>query len=51
MEIIGQFMYPKNAHKRLVNLARVHPLAALQEAIEAATQATSFECIVMRHEE
>ena len=62
-EILGQFMYPRDAIRRLLDLARsgqldmnairprVYPLAALPEAIETATQANNFECVVMQHEE
>ena len=59
-EIIGQFMYPASAYRRLPDLLRsglldisairprVYPLAALPEAMEAAATAGNFECIVMR---
>jgi alcohol dehydrogenase len=58
-EIIGQFMYPAAAYRRLLDLLRsglldissirprVYPLAALPEAMEAAASAGSLECIVM----
>jgi alcohol dehydrogenase len=59
-EIIGQFMYPASAYRRLLDLLRsglldisairprVYPLAALPEAMEAATTAGNLECIVMQ---
>jgi len=62
-EILGQFMYPRDAYRRLLDLirsglldinllrSRVYPLAALPEAIEAAAQASNFECVVMDHHE
>ena len=58
-EIIGQFMYPANAYRRLLDLVRAHlldislirphvfPLAALPEAMEAAAKAGSLECVVV----
>jgi len=59
-EIIGQFMYPASAYRRLLDLLRsglldigairprVYPLAALPEAMEAAASAGNLECIVMQ---
>ena len=59
-EIIGQFMYPASAYRRLLDLLRsglldisairprVYPLAALPEAMEAAAGAGNLECIVMQ---
>jgi alcohol dehydrogenase len=59
-EIIGQFMYPADAYRRLLDLLRsglrdiapirprVYPLAALPEAMEAAAAAGSLECIVVK---
>jgi alcohol dehydrogenase len=59
-EIIGQFMYPASAYRRLLDLLRsglldirairprVFPLAALPEAMEAAATAGNLECIVMQ---
>jgi alcohol dehydrogenase len=59
-EIIGQFMYPANAYRRLLDLVRarlldislirphVFPLAALPEAMEAAAKAGSLECVVVQ---
>ena len=60
LEIIGNFMYPTDANRRLLNLMRsgrldsgpivpkVFPLAALPEAMEAAASAHSLECVVVR---
>ncbi|SOE95452.1 alcohol dehydrogenase [Burkholderia sp. D7] len=60
-EILGQFMYPRDAYRRLLDLircglldinllrSRVYPLAALPGAMEAAAQASNFECVVMDH--
>jgi alcohol dehydrogenase len=60
LEIIGNFMYPTDAYRRLLELLRagrldispivpkVFPLAALPEAIEAAASAQSLECVVVR---
>ena len=59
-EIIGQFMYPADAYRRLLALLRigrldispivpkVFPLAALPEAMAAAATAQSLECVVVR---
>ncbi|MDB5610427.1 MAG: alcohol dehydrogenase [Bradyrhizobium sp.] len=59
-EILGQFMYPVSAYRRLLDLLRsglldirairprVYPLAALPEAMEAAATAGNLECIVMQ---
>src|SRR5216684_336326 len=59
-EIIGQFMYPANAYRRLLDLLRgglldispirprVYPLAALPKAMDAAADAGNLECIVMQ---
>ena len=59
-EIIGQFMYPASAYRRLLDLLRsglldisairprLYPLAALPEAMEAAASAGNLECIVMQ---
>ena len=59
-EIIGQFMYPASAYRRLLDLLRsglldisairprLYPLAALPEAMEAASSAGNLECIVMQ---
>ena len=59
-EILGQFMYPASAYRRLLDLLRsglldispirprVYPLAALPEAMEAASSAGNLECIVMQ---
>lgn len=59
-EILGQFMYPASAYRRLLDLLRsglldisairprVYPLAALPEAMEAAATVGNLECIVMQ---
>jgi alcohol dehydrogenase len=59
-EILGQFMYPASAYRRLLELLRsgllditairprVYPLAALPEAMEAAATAGNLELIVMQ---
>src|SRR6202048_1888694 len=59
-EIIGQFMYPASAYRRLLDLLRsglldisairprVFPLADLPQAMEAAANAGHLECIVMQ---
>ena len=59
-EIIGQFMYPAGAYRRLLDLLRsglldirriqprVFPLAALPEAMEAAATAGNLEYIVVQ---
>jgi alcohol dehydrogenase len=59
-EIIGQFMYPAGAYRRLLDLLRsglldispirprVYPLAALPEAMEAASTAGNLEYIVVQ---
>jgi alcohol dehydrogenase len=59
-EILGQFMYPAGAYRRLLDLLRsglldigpirprVYPLAALPEAMEAAAAAGNLECIVVQ---
>jgi alcohol dehydrogenase len=58
-EILGQFMYPAWAYRRLLDLVRsglldatpirprIYPLAALPEAMEAAATAGSLECVVV----
>jgi alcohol dehydrogenase len=57
-EILGQFMYPASAYRRLVDLVRaglldlaairpkVFPLTALREAMEAAAGAGNLEVVV-----
>jgi len=59
-EIIGQFMYPASAYRRLIGLVRAgllnirairpvtFPLAALPEAADAAARASNFECVVVQ---
>jgi alcohol dehydrogenase len=58
-EIIGQFMYPAGAYRRLLDLLRAglldigairpltFPLAALPQAAEAAARASNLECVVV----
>jgi alcohol dehydrogenase len=60
LEIIGQFMYPRGAHRRLLDLLRsglldmspiraaVYPLAQLPEAMAAAGAADNLQCVVVR---
>jgi alcohol dehydrogenase len=60
LEILGQFMYPTDAYRRLLDLLRsglldirpirprVFPLMALPEAMEAAAAAGNLECIVVK---
>jgi alcohol dehydrogenase len=60
LEIIGQFMYPRDVFRRLGDLARSgllnldairtrsFPLDALMSAMEAAAQADGLECIVVK---
>lgn len=60
LEIIGHFMYPTNANRRLLELLRtglldispivpkVFPLTALPEAMETAASAQNLECVVIR---
>jgi alcohol dehydrogenase len=59
-EIIGQFMYPAGAYRRLIGMLRsrlldisvirpvTFPLAALPEAAEAAAKASNLECVVVQ---
>jgi len=59
-EILGQFMYPANAYRRLLDLLRsglldlspirprVYPLAALPQAMDAAASAGNLDYIVMQ---
>lgn len=59
-EILGQFMYPADAYRRLLDLVRsdqldlraiqprVFPLDSLPEAMEAAESASNLECVVVR---
>src|SRR5574337_390574 len=59
-EIIGQFMYPRSAYGRILDLIRaglldigavaprVFPFAALPEAMEAAAAAGNLECVLIR---
>jgi alcohol dehydrogenase len=60
LEIIGQFMYPRDAFRRLGELAhsglldinairtRSFPLDALPAAMEAAAESDGLECIVVK---
>ena len=60
LEILGQFMYPATAYRRLLELVRggllditairplVYPLSNLTEAMDAAATARSLECVVMQ---
>lgn len=62
-EIIGNFMYPRDAYRRLLDLfragllnpsaiePRVYPLSELRDAMRAARTAGSLECIVVDHTE
>src|SRR5260370_88275 len=59
-EIIGNFMYPVDAWRRLLDLvragvlnvsairSRVFPLSELPEAMDAAAKAASLECVVVQ---
>ena len=59
-EIIGQFMFPAGAYRRLLDLLRsglldispirprIYPLAGLPEAMEAAATAGNLEYIVVQ---
>ncbi len=59
-EIIGQFMYPAGAYRRLLDLLRAglldvspirprsFPLAELPQAMEAAAQAGNLDCVVVQ---
>ena len=62
-EILGQFMYPRDAYRRLLDLVRsgqldvatihplVFPLDEARAAMIAARDASSLECVVLRHGE
>jgi alcohol dehydrogenase len=62
-EIIGNFMYPRNAYRRLFDLVRsglldpdairatVLPLHELPHGMQKAATAGSFECVVLRNQE
>ncbi|HEV3039984.1 MAG TPA: zinc-binding dehydrogenase [Candidatus Angelobacter sp.] len=62
-EIIGQFMYPKDSYRRLLDLIRVgqldinaiqprvFALKELPEAMKAAATAGSLECVVIKNQE
>jgi NADPH:quinone reductase-like Zn-dependent oxidoreductase len=59
-EVLGQFMYPRDAYARLLDLirsglldlsalnSRVYPLGALRDAMDAAA-AGNFDCVVIDH--
>ncbi|MBV8104800.1 MAG: zinc-binding dehydrogenase [Hyphomicrobiales bacterium] len=59
-EILGQFMYPANAYRRLIELVRgglldlfaikprIFALGSLREAMEAAATASNLEIVVVR---
>lgn len=58
-ELLGQFMYPADTYQRIFQLVRnglldltsiaprSYPLAELPAAMRAASEASSFECVVM----
>jgi alcohol dehydrogenase len=60
-EIIGQFMYPKQSYRGLLDLVRsgqldmrklrpvIFPIEQLPQAMEKAASAGSFECVVIQH--
>jgi alcohol dehydrogenase len=60
-EIIGNFMYPRNAYRRLFDLVRSRqleldairaitlPLHELPQGMQMTAEAGSFECVVMLH--
>jgi alcohol dehydrogenase len=60
LEIVGQFMYPRDVFRRLGDLAqaglldigairtRSFPMEALPLAMEAAEKADGLECIVLK---
>ena len=60
LQILGQFMYPRDAFMRLVDLlragmldlrtiqVRAFPLEALPAAMEAAASAAGLECVVAK---
>jgi alcohol dehydrogenase len=60
LEILGQFMYPGDAYRRLLELvrsglldlraiaSRVFPLADLPAALDAAATAGSLECVIVQ---
>ncbi|WP_233889755.1 hypothetical protein [Paraburkholderia flagellata] len=62
-EIIGQFMYPRDAYRRLLSLAGtgaldfasvrplVYGIADLNAAIDRAADASGLECVLIDHEE
>jgi len=62
-EIVDQFMYPREAYRRLLDLIRsgqldmkkirplVYPLARFREAMETAAKSGNFECVVIQPRE
>ncbi len=60
LELLGQFMYPREAFQRLLDLyrsglldlsaiqARTYPMAALPEAMAAAAKAGGFDCVIVQ---
>jgi alcohol dehydrogenase len=58
-EILGQFMYPADAYRRLLGLVRtgllditairtrVYPIASLHDAMDAAAEAGNLDCVVV----
>jgi alcohol dehydrogenase len=58
-EILGQFMYPADAYRRLLGLVRtgllditairtrVYPIASLHDAMDAAADAGNLDCVVV----
>jgi alcohol dehydrogenase len=62
-EILGQFMYPRVAYRRLLaligtgelDMSVIRPvtfaLPALPDAIERAAAATNFKCVVIEHKQ
>ncbi len=62
-EILGHFMYPRVAYRRLLaligtgerDMSVIRPvtfaLRALPDAIERAAAATNFECVVIEHKQ
>jgi alcohol dehydrogenase len=62
-EIIGNFMYPRNAYRRLFDLMRsglldtdairtiALPLSELPQGMQKAAKASSFECVVLLHQD
>jgi alcohol dehydrogenase len=61
LEIIGHFMYEADAHLKMLNLLRtkrldlspiepkIYPMAQLPDAMEAAREADSLSCVIVRN--